>query len=187
MAEMKNQDPTQPMDPSQMVSQLATVSEVGQAVQTNTNLASLLTATSLTQAEQLVGQTITSSDGSTSGQVASVNVDERGRGRHADQWLNRLARQRRERPVNEGDAIDLVQSAIWMVVVGAGPCVGAAMAVGVVIALLQALTQMQEMTLTFVPKMIAVFVAASLTASFVGGKFSIFTQSIYARIEQGYN
>jgi flagellar biosynthesis protein FliQ len=56
----------------------------------------------------------------------------------------------------------------------------------VVIALLQALTQIQEMTLTFVPKMIAVFVAASLTASFVGSKFSIFTQSIYARIEQGY-
>ena len=88
--------------------------------------------------------------------------------------------------MNEGDAIDLVQSAIWMVVVGAGPCVGAAMAVGVAIALLQALTQIQEMTLTFVPKMIAVFVAASLTASFVGSKFSIFTQSIYARIEQGY-
>ncbi|HEY1782026.1 MAG TPA: flagellar biosynthesis protein FliQ [Roseiarcus sp.] len=88
--------------------------------------------------------------------------------------------------MNEGDALDLVQSAIWMVVVGAGPCVAAAMAVGVAIALLQALTQIQEMTLTFVPKMIAVFVAASLTASFVGGKFSIFTQSIYARIEQGY-
>ena len=32
MAEMKNQDPTQPMDPSQMVSQLATVSEVGRSV-----------------------------------------------------------------------------------------------------------------------------------------------------------
>ena len=74
MAEMKNQDPTQPMDPTQMVSQLATVSEVGQAVQTNTNLASLLTATSLSQAEQLIGRTITSSDGSTSGQVASVSV-----------------------------------------------------------------------------------------------------------------
>jgi len=74
MAEMKNQDPTQPMDPAQMVSQLATVSEVGQAVQTNTNLASLLTATSLTQAESLIGKTITSSDGATSGQVASVSV-----------------------------------------------------------------------------------------------------------------
>jgi flagellar biosynthesis protein FliQ len=78
--------------------------------------------------------------------------------------------------VNEGDAVDLVQSAIWMVVLGAGPAVGAAMAVGVAIALFQALTQIQEMTLTFVPKMIAVFVAGALTISFVGGKFSIFTR-----------
>ena len=62
--------------------------------------------------------------------------------------------------MNEGDAVDLVQSAIWMIIVGAGPAVGAAMVVGVAIALLQALTQVQEMTLTFVPKMIAIFVAA---------------------------
>ena len=88
--------------------------------------------------------------------------------------------------MNAGDATDLVQQAIWMVVVGAGPAVGAAMAVGVAIALIQALTQVQEMTLTFVPKMIAVFVAASLTAGFVGGKFAIFTEDLYARIERGY-
>jgi len=43
-------------------------------VQTNTALSSLLTATSLSQAEQLVGQTITSADGSTSGKVTSVSV-----------------------------------------------------------------------------------------------------------------
>ena len=170
MAEMKNQDPTQPMDPSQMVSQLATVSEVGQAVQSNTTLASLLTATSLSQAEQLIGRTVTSADGSTSGEVASVSVGSAGAVATLTNGANRFARQWRERAMNEGDAIDLVQSAIWMVVVGAGPCVGAAMAVGVVIALLQALTQIQEMTLTFVPKMIAVFVAASLTASFVGAQ-----------------
>ena len=165
MAEMKNQDPTQPMDPSQMVSQLATVSEVGQSVQTNANLASLLTATSLTQAESLIGKTITSPDGSTSGQVASVSVTSSGAVATLANGADRPARQRGEHPVNEGDAVDLVQSAIWMVVVGAGPAVGAAMAVGVVIALLQALTQIQEMTLTFVPKMIAVFVAGSLTIS----------------------
>jgi flagellar biosynthesis protein FliQ len=87
--------------------------------------------------------------------------------------------------VNGADAVDLVQSAIWMIVVGAGPSVGAAMAVGVTIALLQALTQVQEMTLTFVPKMIAIFVAGSLSASFVGGKFMVFTEELYARIEQG--
>jgi flagellar basal-body rod modification protein FlgD len=78
MAELKNQDPTQPMDPSQMVSQLATISEVGQAVQTNTSLSSLLTSASLTQAEQLIGQNITSADGSTSGQVTSVTVNGSG-------------------------------------------------------------------------------------------------------------
>jgi flagellar basal-body rod modification protein FlgD len=74
MAEMKNQDPTQPMDPAQMVSQLATVSEVGQSVQMNANLSALLTATSLSQAESLIGRTVTSADGSASGQVASVRV-----------------------------------------------------------------------------------------------------------------
>jgi flagellar basal-body rod modification protein FlgD len=78
MAELKNQDPTQPMDPSQMVSQLATISEVGQAVQTNTSLSSLLTSTSLTQAEQLIGKSITSADGATSGQVTSVTVNGSG-------------------------------------------------------------------------------------------------------------
>ena len=87
--------------------------------------------------------------------------------------------------MNGADAVDLVQSAIWMIVVGAGPAVGAAMAVGVTIALLQALTQIQEMTLTFVPKMIAIFLAGSLSASFVGGKFTAFTQELYARIERG--
>lgn len=78
MSELKNQDPTQPMDPGQMVTQLATVSQVGQAVQTNTTLASLLTSTSLAQAEMLIGQTVTSADGTTSGQVASVNVGAAG-------------------------------------------------------------------------------------------------------------
>jgi flagellar biosynthesis protein FliQ len=88
--------------------------------------------------------------------------------------------------VNEGDAIDVIQSAIWMVVVGAGPAVGAAMVVGVAIALLQALTQIQEMTLTFVPKIIVILAVVTLTASFIGGQFYIFTENIYAHIEHGF-
>ncbi len=61
-----------------MVSQLATISQVGQAVQTNTTLASLLTSTSLSQAEQLIGKTVTSADGTTTGHVASVSVSSSG-------------------------------------------------------------------------------------------------------------
>ena len=78
MTELQHQDPTQPMDPTQMVSQLATVSQVGQAVQTNTTLSSLLTTSQLAQAEQLVGQSITSTDGRTSGVVDTVTVSSTG-------------------------------------------------------------------------------------------------------------
>jgi flagellar biosynthetic protein FliQ len=88
--------------------------------------------------------------------------------------------------MNEADALDLVQSAIWTIIVSAGPAVGAAMAVGIVIALMQALTQVQEMTLTFVPKIIIVFVTISLTAPFIGAQFYAFTEGVYNRIEKGY-
>jgi flagellar biosynthetic protein FliQ len=88
--------------------------------------------------------------------------------------------------VTEGDVLDLLQMSIWMIVVGAGPVVLASMVVGVSIALLQALTQVQEMTLTFVPKLVVVFVVFSLTASFVGAQFYIFTERVYAQIEHGF-
>src|SRR5579863_4694004 len=78
IAEIQNQDPTQPMDPTQSVTQLATISGVQQQMQSNVTLSSLLTNSSLAQAEHLVGQTITSADGTTTGTVASVNVGSSG-------------------------------------------------------------------------------------------------------------
>ena len=78
VAEMKNQDPTNPMDASTEVSQLATISEVGQSVKTNTTLSSLLTTSALTQSELAVGGAVTSADGKTSGTVQSVSVDSSG-------------------------------------------------------------------------------------------------------------
>jgi len=58
--------------------------------------------------------------------------------------------------MNEADALELLRAAIWTIIIGSGPAVGAAMFVGLIIALLQALTQIQESTLTFVPKIVAV-------------------------------
>ncbi len=88
--------------------------------------------------------------------------------------------------MTEGDVLDLVQGALWTTLVVAGPVVGSAMAVGIAIALLQALTQVQEMTLTFVPKLVVAFAVFSLTASFVGSQLTIFTQGVYSHIEHGY-
>jgi flagellar biosynthetic protein FliQ len=88
--------------------------------------------------------------------------------------------------MNEADALDIVQGAIWTIIVASGPAVAAAMLVGVIIALLQALTQIQEMTLTFVPKIIAIFVVISLSATFIGAQIFAFTERVYARIEKGF-
>ncbi|MGY4326707.1 flagellar hook assembly protein FlgD [Bradyrhizobium sp. LB7.2] len=56
IAEMKNQDPTNPMDTSQYMSQFAQLSSVEQAMQTNTKLDSLLSSQSLSQADGLIGK-----------------------------------------------------------------------------------------------------------------------------------
>jgi flagellar biosynthetic protein FliQ len=88
--------------------------------------------------------------------------------------------------MNQADAIDIVQSAIWTVVVASGPAVAAAMAVGIIIALLQALTQVQEMTLTFIPKIIAILLVAAFSASFMGTAIYNFAESVYSRIEVGF-
>jgi flagellar biosynthetic protein FliQ len=88
--------------------------------------------------------------------------------------------------MNEVDALELVRSAIWTIIVASGPAVAAAMFVGVVIALLQALTQVQEVTLTFVPKIIAIFIALILGAPFVGSQIYSLTALVYSRIEKGF-
>jgi flagellar biosynthetic protein FliQ len=86
--------------------------------------------------------------------------------------------------MNEVDALELLEAAIRVVIVAASPMVLAAMAVGIVIALFQALTQVQEMTLTFVPKILVTLLVAALTASFMGGTLYAFTTEVYSRIER---
>jgi flagellar basal-body rod modification protein FlgD len=74
VAEMKNQDPTSPMESTDYVAQLATFSQVEQSVQINSKLDSILQASALTQAASMIGKFITSADGQTSGIVAEVKV-----------------------------------------------------------------------------------------------------------------
>ena len=88
--------------------------------------------------------------------------------------------------MNEADALDLVQFAIWTVLTACGPAVAAAMLVGIAIALVQALTQIQEVTLTFVPKIVAILAVVALTGPFIGGQISTFTNVIFERIETGF-
>lgn len=74
VAEMKNQDPTEPKDTSQYISQLASFSAVEQGVNTNKKLDSLMTSMQLSQADSLIGHTIKGSDGFLLGTIKSVGI-----------------------------------------------------------------------------------------------------------------
>ena len=78
VAELQNQDPTSPTDPTQYMSQLASFSAVGQSVQTNSKLDTMLTTSALSQADSAIGRTVTSSDGKTTGTVSSVSIGSDG-------------------------------------------------------------------------------------------------------------
>lgn len=78
VAQMKNQDPTDPVDASEQMSQLASFSNVEQAIKTNKNLESLIQETSMSQAASLIGKYITSADGDTKGLVKVVEIKSDG-------------------------------------------------------------------------------------------------------------
>jgi flagellar biosynthesis protein FliQ len=88
--------------------------------------------------------------------------------------------------MNPADAIDIVQKAMWAVIIICTPAVIPAMVIGIVIALFQALTQVQEATLTFVPKIMAVFFSIILAANFIGGQMGTLTNILFGRIESGF-
>ena len=192
VAEMKNQDPTKPMESTDFVAQLATFSQVEQSVQSNAKLDQILQSTALSQAGSLIGRQITSADGETSGIISEVKIksdgvvavlkngkEVRGRRRRGHQGGGLTA-------MNEADALDIVQFAIWTVLTAAGPAVAVAMVVGVAIALVQALTQVQEITLTFVPKIVAILLVVAFTGPFIGSQISSFSNVVFERIQNGF-
>ncbi|THF50848.1 flagellar biosynthesis protein FliQ [Allorhizobium terrae] len=88
--------------------------------------------------------------------------------------------------MNEADALDIMRTAVWTILIASGPAVLAAMIVGVTVALIQALTQVQEMTLTFVPKILAILITIGITAPFVGAQISLFANLVFSRVQTGF-
>ena len=81
-----------------------------------------------------------------------------------------------------GEALDLAREATWVLVVVAGPVMIIGLLVGVAIGLLQALTQIQESTLVFVPKILSIFVAVILLLPFMAASMSGLMDNIVQRI-----
>jgi len=83
------------------------------------------------------------------------------------------------------EVIDVARDSIVTLVLVASPLMLVGLAVGVAISLLQALTQIQEMTLAFVPKILAIFLAMLLALPFMGDALQGHMARIAARITAG--
>ncbi len=80
--------------------------------------------------------------------------------------------------------ISLTQEAIMTILWISAPIVIVATAVGLIVSIIQAATQIQEMTLVFVPKMIAVFLGLAMFASFMLDTLARFTMTIFDLVSQ---
>jgi len=83
------------------------------------------------------------------------------------------------------DILDIARDAIYTLVIVSSPLMIVGLIVGVAISLLQALTQIQEMTLVFVPKILAMFVALLLALPFMADALHGHMMRIAARIIGG--
>ena len=83
------------------------------------------------------------------------------------------------------EVLDVARDAIITLVIVAAPLMLVGLAVGVAISLFQALTQIQEMTLVFVPKILAMFIAMLLMLPFMADSLQGHMMRISARIIQG--
>ena len=78
--------------------------------------------------------------------------------------------------------IELTRSSIWVMVVIGAPTLVAALIVGVVISLLQAMTQIQESTLSFLPKLVVILIAQAFTLPFALSALGDFTRLLFGRV-----
>jgi len=83
------------------------------------------------------------------------------------------------------DAMEIARLGLVLVLTIAGPLLITSLIVGVVVSLFQALTQVQEQTLTFVPKLMAMGVVLLLCLPMIGHAMSDFMLKISDRIIQG--
>lgn len=83
------------------------------------------------------------------------------------------------------EILEIAREAFWVTLLVAGPAMLAGLAVGLTIALLQALTQVQELTLVFIPRIIIMFIVIAMCLPFMGGALGRFSIDLYARIASG--
>lgn len=84
--------------------------------------------------------------------------------------------------MNGAEVIDIARDALWATVVASGPVMAVGLVVGLLVALFQALTQIQEMTLVFVPKIVAIFFSLLFFAPLIAATMGSLANRMFERI-----
>lgn len=84
--------------------------------------------------------------------------------------------------MDEAAVLEVGRNGIWVLLTMAGPIMLAGLSIGLVIALFQALTTIQEMTLTFVPKILVIFVSLTLLLPFMMTTLIEFAQQLFDKM-----
>lgn len=84
--------------------------------------------------------------------------------------------------MNGTEVLDIGRDALYVLLIMAAPVMIVSLVVGLVVALFQALTQIQEMTLTFVPKIVAIFITLMIALPFMGSTISDFYEDLMDRM-----
>lgn len=83
---------------------------------------------------------------------------------------------------NDGYILSLCSQALYLVLTLSAPMLMSALSVGLVISIIQATTQVQEQTLSFVPKIVATFVSIIVCGTWMFNMLSSFTMRVFADI-----
>lgn len=84
--------------------------------------------------------------------------------------------------MSAAEVIDVAREGLLVLIKLGAPAMLVALGIGLVVSLLQALTQMQEMTLSFVPKIIAIFVTIMVALPFMLATLTGFSEDLFRRI-----
>ena len=85
--------------------------------------------------------------------------------------------------MEQSEIITVLQDAVVTILTVAGPMLIVAMVVGLIVSIFQATTQINEQTLAFVPKIMAILLTLLLTAGFIISNMTEFTMRMYDYVE----
>lgn len=83
-----------------------------------------------------------------------------------------------------GEVLELTKQALWLTLILSGPPIAAAAIVGLIVAFLQAATQIQEQTFSYAVKFVVIVLTLFLTASLIGGTLYTFADKLFTEFPQ---